>query len=372
MKAFFKHTLIYLVMLCLASSVYARGGAIGRVTTAATTSAETSAALAQESAASTDRTFAAAWQDHLNGAFVGFEGIDIRQMPEDTEYLASQELDTGAVKFNRIPTGYQWAWRVWLGVNLTGNDDVTASWMQIRLNDTRVINHPSNVLSLPRWSLRDIWENINGRYTSDLDEVYAVWGHRLKVNDRWELRWAAGAEYARINNTLTVTADVPTLAFLTFGYKGKSRLNSMGPRLELDAIWHVPYGCGFAIFAKTNLALLAGKRTVEMQNINLNPVVFIAIPDSFYDTDYTVVPKIGMRVGGSYSHVFGQAGAEGMTCCRLTTFTLELGWMEESWIHAIARAEQSNIGTFSYNVTDAQNFNVQGFFLGLNINSDWL
>lgn len=337
MKSLFKQTAISLVVFGMAGSLYA--------------------AVSKQ-----DNT---CWSPQLSGAFIGVEGLDL-QVQNTPDYVTVFPSAGGDFVTRKIPSSYQWNWRVYGGILFTENDDLTLSWMQLRTSNRNWFVNSNNVLIGPRWQVVDTWENISGRAIYDLDDVYAVWGHTINFNNPWSVRLAAGVEYARLNNRITVVENILSQGISDIGYASKSRLNGIGPRAELRATLHLPH-C-LALFGDVNAALFASKRISSLRPFNDDSDITLASVETH--NRFVVVPKMGARLGVSYSYVYGQAGAEG-TLCRLNTLSIEAGWQAESYIHAIEQVAGNNF-TSGFSDTGVANFGDQGVFVGLKFSSDWM
>ncbi|VVC75138.1 hypothetical protein AQUSIP_04150 [Aquicella siphonis] len=325
----------------------------------------------------------ASWSPSLSGAFIGVEGLDLRPQNGDLDYVTVfPSTSNGSFYTHAISPSYDWNWRVYGGIKFTENDDLTLSWMQMRTSDTDSISTSGLIngagYATPRWLSTYPWKNVSGKVTFDLDEAYLVWGHTVYFNNPWSVRFAGGVEYAKLNSKMTVTANPYYDTSDTFGFYSKSDMRGWGPRAEFDMTYHLPYG--FALFANANAALLVSTRDISLTAVNE-----LTADEDGGGIDYTnrhvVIPKLGMRLGASYSYVFGQAGAEGVPC-RTTTLTVDAGWQAESYIHAIERPDfgtssvetspnlvQSSSSSFS---TKTSNFGDQGLFVGIKLSTDWM
>lgn len=378
MKSFFKCSAISLAVLSLSGSVFAAG--------------------------------------QMTGAFLGVEGLYLQPRNGDLDYVTTYPAlsmsgltassDQNTITNHSISTDHNWDWRVYGGIKFTDNDDITLSWMRMRTSDSSSIsanNHSSDsyVYLQPRFLFDEPWENVRGHVTFDLDDIYGVWGHTINFNNPWSVRFAAGLEYAKLDSDLTVTANAPNgfpifvlqqpapYAIPDVGFTAENTMKGIGPRVEFDMTYHLPYG--FALFGKTNAALLVAERDISLEPV-LSEFVFGTNPQTdptwvFFPSDYStrhvVVPKFGARLGASYSYTFGQAGAEGMGG---TTLTVDAGWQAEAYIHAIERPDYGNFAYINDNVdiaknqiylsgnasTKVSNFTNQGLFLGVSVSSDWM
>lgn len=338
MKSLFKQTAISLVVFGMAGSIYA----------------------------AVSKHDNSCWEAQLSGAFIGVEGLDL-QVQNTPDYITVFPGDGGNFVTRKIPATYQWNWRVYGGILFTKNDDITLSWMQLRTSNQNSFINSNDVLIGPRWQVVDFWENISGRAIYDLDDVYAVWGHTINLNNPWSVRFAAGVEYARLNNRITVVENILSQGINDIGFASKSRLSGIGPRTELRATLHLPH-C-LALFGDANAALLASKRITSLRPFNDESDAALSSVETH--NRFVVVPKIGIRLGVSYSHVYGLAGAEG-TLCRLNTLSIEAGWQAESYIHAIEHVAGNNFNASGFADTGVVNFGDQGVFVGLKFSSDWM
>lgn len=351
MKTFFKRSAISVIVIGMASSAFAA------------------------SPQPANDSFSPAF----TGVFIGVEGLYLRPQNGDLDYVTVSPAAVGqAIQTHNISPDYSWDWRVYGGIKFTDNDDITASWMSMRNSETDHFLADGSVNSNPRWLYNGDWQNVAGKVNFDLDDAYLVWGHTVNFNNPWSVRFGVGVEYAKLDSDLTVSAWDPVVEDAFVGFTSESNLKGIGPRAEVDLTYHLPYG--FALYGKANVAALVSEREV-----NLTPTLATYDGDDYYGHDYSdrrvVVPKVGMRLGASYSYTFGQAGGEGP--CRTTTLTLDAGWQVESYIHAIERVEDSTISssilgmqsdqiTVGQSDTKTSNFGNQGLFVGLKVSSDWM
>lgn len=340
------------------------------------------------------------WSPSFTGAFIGVEGLDLRPLNGDLDYVTviPNTPNTANIPFNTnaINTSYDWGWRVYGGIKFSDQDDITLSWMQLRTSDNNSTFPTGTIsgilgVSTPRMLFDFPWDSVQGHVSFDLDDAYAVWGHTINFNNPWSVRFAAGVEYAKIDSDLTVSADgstffdVPNLALM--GFTSNSSLKGFGPRVEFDMTYHLPYG--FALFGNANAALLVSNRDISLNPVNASVFIpDIEDPETFtffnsnFSTRHVVVPKFGARLGASYTYVWGQVGAEGIPC-QTTSLTIDAGWQVESYIHAIERIDEGFVDTgiepglqpssvTSLASTKVSNFGDSGFFIGIKLGTDWL
>jgi hypothetical protein len=352
MKSFFKRSAISLVVLGMAGSVYA----------------------------GTPNHNYSSWCPHVSGAFIGVEGLDLRPMNGDLDYVTVFPTAVGGIfNTNQISTSYKWGWRVYAGLKVTENDDLTVSWMQLNTSQNNSVGLGGTDAASPRWlsEFEDIlaWNSVNGHVTFDLNDAYAVWGHTIYFNNPWSVRFAGGVEWAQLHSNMTVTGDSTTTAVGDVGFKAKNSTTGVGPRFEIDMTYHLPYG--FALFGNGNAALLVATRDLSLYPTNTTETVFDFFGSNYSDR-HVVVPKFGARLGASYSYTWGQAGGEG---CRTTTLMVDAGWQVESYIHAIERPDDPGFSTIPallpvtdghFAGTKVSNFSDSGLFLGIQLGTDWV
>lgn len=355
MKSFFKRTAVSVIVLGMAGSVYA--------------------AMPSKNSS---------WCPQVSGAFIGVEGLDLRPQNGDLDYVTvfpDSLATTGSFNNDAISTSYHWGWRVYAGLKITENDDLTASWMSLNtsMNDSVAptgtnLNGTSN--STPRWLFENDWVSATGHVNFKLDDAYAVYGHTIYFNNPWSVRFAGGVEWARVQSNMTVTADSGIPAGLgVVGFESKSNTRGVGPRAEFDMTYHLPYG--FAVFGNANAAMLVSTRDISLDPTNNTQDVDIFFTSDFSDR-HVVIPKFGARLGLSYSYTWGQAGGEG---CTATTLMVDAGWQAETFIHAIERPTNSfdntqallqSRSTTSFADTKVSNFSDSGLFLGVQLGMDWI
>lgn len=350
MKSFFKRSAISMIVLGMAGAAYA-------------------------APAKQQMSNAGMWSPHMTGWFIGVEGLDLRPDNGDLDYVTFNPTGSGPGVFstNAISTSYNWDWRIYGGVKFTDNDDITLSWLRMRTSESDSVSPNTSVNTTPRWLYSNDWDSVSGHVNFDLDDAYGVWGHTVHFNNPWSVRFAAGVEYARLESDLRVLAQDINGDFsgAVVGYTSKNDTKGFGPRGEFDMTYHLP--SNFALFANTNAALLVAQRDIAL-NAQVGDSDFEDDFDSsYFSKRHVIVPKLGMRLGLSYTMLFGQAGGEGMGGSSLT---LAAGWQVESYIHAIERVETSNESqngsSSEFQTTKTSNFGDHGLFLGLQFNSDWM
>lgn len=349
MRSFFKRSAISLIVLGMAGSSYA---------------------------AHTNNTM---WSPRLTGWFIGVEGLDLRPLNGDLDYVTFFPTNVATpFAVNAISPDYQWSWRFFGGIKFTDNDDITLSWMRMRASDNDTTDIFSSAATTPRWFFTNNWDTVQGDVDFDLDDIYGVWGHTINFNNPWSVRFAAGFEYAKLDSDMSVLSEDFDASDGLIGFQGDSHLKGWGPRVEIDMTYHLP--ANFALFANANAALLVSTRKISLNAQDLFNGEDESLFDINYSTRHVVVPKFGARLGVSYAAVFGQAGAEGGSC---TTLTIDAGWQVESYVHAIERPEQGFFSgglagaapaqsLSSFTSTKTSNFGDSGFFIGLKLSSDWM
>jgi hypothetical protein len=358
MKSFFKKTAVSMIVLGMAGSSYA----------------------AMSSTANTS------WSPHMKGWFIGIDALDLQPRNDDLDFVTVfPNTSTGAVNTKAISPDYDWGFRLFGGIKFGDNDDLTLGWTRFHTNDSSSISDPAGStpgslgVSQPRWLFSDNWKNINAKVNFDLDDVWLVMGHTINFNNPWSVRFAGGLEYAKLDSDMQVQATYGFLengVFETYGFENTLDLKGIGPRVEGNAVYHLPYN--FALFMDANAALLISRRDIALNTLNSAGISDV-FPSVTFSTRHVVVPHLGMRIGGNWSYYFGQAGGEG-TC---NVVTLEAGWQADTYIDAIERVNGSSSNSiatrlaqqrafFSSNTTTkVTNYSNQGLFLGVNFSSNW-
>lgn len=336
MKSLFKKSAISLLVMGMAGALHAHG------------------AVANNNAT---------WWPQYAGWFIGAEGLDLRPMNGDQDYVTTFPTATNSY-FSNYATSpdYQWSWRVYGGIKLTGNEDVVFSWTSMRASDKDSTGISDIGVASPRFLSSQSWDTVSGKVSFDLDDAYGVWGHTINFNNPWSIRFGAGLDYVNLNSDMTVGAqDFDDVEIGTQSVKVDSRLSGIGPRLEFDMTYHLPYNIG--VFANTNAALFVSTRKVSADSFASN--VDISEPDYSFSTRNVVIPKLGMKLGVNYTWIFAQQGPCG------SALTLDAGWQFDSYIHAIERPEFT-LNSEEFITTKTSNFGDQGWFLGAKYTMGWL
>lgn len=296
-----------------------------------------------------------------NGFFIGVEALDLRPMNGDLDFYSVYKNNSG-YNTHSISTDYDWGWRLFGGMRFGDNDDVTLSWLRLRSSSS---DHDDSSTYKYVQYISSGYDAVSAKVNFDLDEAYAVLGHTVHFNNPWSIRFAGGLTYARLDSDLKVTETFNrnNISFQPQGdvtAESDSTMKGWGPRAEFDLMYDL--GSNFALFANTNISLLVAKRELDIswyENSEFEG-------DYTFDTRNVVVPKLGLRLGASYTWMMGQAGAEGAGG---SSITLAAGWQVDSYIHAVERYKewQADLPT-----TKTSNFGDQGLFLGITFNSSWM
>ncbi|SRR5579885_3577526 len=319
-------------------------------------------------------------QFNVNGAFLGIDALSLQPRNDDLDFVTVfPNSSTGAVSTKAIPTDYDWGFNLFGGIKFGNHDDLTLDWMRLHTNDSSSIPNPTGSFSgvgesQPRWLFTDTWTNINAKVDFNLDDVSLVMGHIINFNNPWTIRYAGGLEYAQLDSDLLVQAGNLSIPDKVFGYDSPSDFKGIGPRVDGDAIYHLPYH--FALFMNANAALLIGRRDIEFNSLQTNALKFIC-PSINFTTPHVVVPRLGLRLGASYSYAFGSAGGEGSA----TILDMEAGWQAETYINAIERVDSNAIDYIDrFNTqpnfiqpvtTKITSFSDQGLFFGVKLSTNW-
>ncbi len=314
-----------------------------------------------------------AYAGTVTGAFIGIDGLDLQPRTGDLDFLTVAPGSTVA-SFNTyaINPSYSWDFRLWAGLNFCGNNDLTVSWIRFHTSDhndfgTPIDIVPSDILtSRPRWLNEGAWAEIYSSVNFNLDEVSAIFAHTLNLGP-WALRLGGGAEWARLDSDHFTRAN--DSGDTTVGYTDHSHLHGVGPRIEFDMTYRMPYGIG--AFAKTNLALLIASRETKLESFNVNDGLE---PDFNFSTRHPIIPKAGIKLGLCWSYLWGMGG-EGVSP-NASTVTLEGGWMAETYIHAVERSAGFDNPTLGSGLTSnvetrTSDYGFQGLFLGVKLNTGW-
>jgi hypothetical protein len=308
------------------------------------------------------------WTPHYTGFFVGAEGLDLRPLNGDVDYVTADPLTASGSFYNSaVSTSYQWGWRVYAGIRFTDNDDLTVSWMTYNPSNNDSVTNTAAQTLVPRWNASETtWSDVMGKVKNSFTDVYGVLGHNIHFNNPWSVRFAGGLEWTKLNSDFTVVATNSSSATLDgSGFDSTSHFRGFGPRVEFDVTYHLPYN--LALFADTNAALLVSTRKLSLEAIN--PPTDTTLNDStYFSTRHVVVPKFGTRLGASYTWIFGQAGGEG--AC-LSALKVDAGWQVETYVHAIERVEGRVGGPedTAFVTTKTSNYGDQGLFIGLEYSS---
>jgi hypothetical protein len=323
----------------------------------------------------------------VNGVFFGVDALSLQPRNDDLDYVTVfPDTSTGSVSTKAIPTSYDWGFNLFAGIKFGNNNDLTLDWWRLHTNDSSSIpNQTESLVSMlvwqtqPRWLFTDTWQDINAKVDFKLDDVSLVLGHTVNFNNPWSLRFGGGLEYAQLDSDMQVLATyvVPSAFGSTYGFESENDFKGIGPRVESNLIYHLPYN--FALFVDGDAALLIGRRDLGFDSLRTQggASTVNGFPSINFTTPHIVVPHLGMRIGVSYSYYFSQAGGD-YSC---NVLGLEAGWQADTFINAIERVEQNTVselpqlvgGISSSSVTTkVSSFSDQGLFFGVNFSSNWL
>lgn len=324
------------------------------------------------------------YADLITGFFGGIEGGYLQARNGDLTYLNIPPQNVGGVITSlSLPTNnQQWAYRLFGGVIFCGGDDITFSYLRFHTNDfARYENVGEQLFLSPRWLTPALvgWDQVISHVTFNLDDYYGVFGHTMQLAEPWRLRVGFGLEYARLDSDMFVKAHstivFPFRQFL--GYTAENGDRGIGPRLEVNIAYALPYSLG--VFAKSNAALLISHRNIDLDT---EDPLFGVFPSFHFKQRTVAIPKFGMKVGAGYYFTYAPVGAEGAALAvPSTTFGLEAGWEAETFVHAIERPDpitnvsqpgmQGHPIVFNWK-THVSNYSYQGPFLTATLATNWL
>lgn len=315
----------------------------------------------------------------FKGAFVGADYLYMEAMNGDQDYVTVfPSSNLGGINNYTINNDFHSGYQVFGGIKFGDMDDMTGSWTRLHTSDfSSITPHGatpgSSPLSVPRWAFEANWVNITGRASYDLDDAYLVIAHTINFNNPWSVRFGAGAEYSRIYSVMTVQNNFGP-GFFAAGYEGVSDMHGVGPRVEADMMYHLPYG--FTLFANGNVALLDSDRGIALNTLNAADG---KCPSQNDGPRKVLIPKFGIKAGLSFSYKFCQIWRCGTESA--TTLTIEAGYQAESYVHAVERFLTVDSLLAGYNTTQGydpfvdtktSNYGYQGLFVNANINLDMI
>ncbi|KTC68859.1 major outer membrane protein [Legionella birminghamensis] len=288
--------------------------------------------------------------------FAGIDALYLEPRNDDLDYVTV--YSSGYTKTHNVNLDYDWGFRLYGGVKLLNNNDITIAWQRLHTNDLDNIGSDGNQPVEPRWLTFFPWEYIRGKSSFDYDEVSGVFAHTKDFANGWLVRYGAGAEYAEIDSRLSVKGR--TTDFVERGYSNVSDFHGFGPRVEADIFYNLYQD--ISVFASANSALLIGERTFALHALDLD-----GTSRDFADRS-VVVPKFGLRVGLDYKKSFDLTGSTSL-------IDLQLGWQAETYIDPIERPSTGLIGgegSVGVVLPRTSNFSNQGLFFGVKLTSDCL
>lgn len=296
---------------------------------------------------------------YLTGFYVGLNGVDFQSRNGDQDFIqvfpASQQSD---FNINTLSSRYHSGFAVFGGINFC-EDDIAFNWLRFNSNDQNPFGTPTStsiIVSQPRWENFSLWKNIYSRVRYDLDAAYVVIGHTIHPTV-WDIRFAAGLEYVNLDSNMFVTSNLLSTPGVTYGHDASSRLKGIGPRIEVDMNYHLPYQ--FSLYGNANLALLSSTRSVVLNNLNTLDNTNFAV-NLTRRTIY--VPKFGMKLGVNYEYAFCMQDELGNQV--RNSLLLQAGWMVDSYIHVVERVSNDSVNT----ATTISNYSYSGFFFGFTAN----
>lgn len=314
-----------------------------------------------------------AYASTMSGVFIGVDALDMQPRNGDMDFVnLFPAADGGEVFTESVHPSFTWDFRLFGGIKFCGNDDLTISWTHFHTNNFNYdVADPTDGANV-RWldfASGTGWTDIFATVQYNLDDVSGVFGHTINLM-AWNFRFAGGLEWTKLNTYMTVGATDTTGAFSN---EAISDLHGFGPRVEFDMTYNMPWG--FAAFAKTNAALLIANRHIELEATQPTTVTDI---DSYdWSRRHVVVPKLGIKLGLSFGHVWGDVGGEGAVGSP-TFVSLEAGWQAEAYIHAVERPEGfgnddglSATDQFSNLSTKTSNYAYEGLFVGVTFATSW-
>ncbi len=261
----------------------------------------------------------------------GLEALYQQTDNSDFQY-AIVEGGTDANEVNRTKTvdpDHHWGGHADVTYNFAGNGRfVTLGYTHLDTDDSNstavaagnnqgptrsFIRDPLNLgVLLP--SVDGNWDTARGKQDDDYDAVDLVFGQRIDVGQRVQLKPYGGLRYADIDQRDRVTYTSLEADNTTDTATGrlKSEFEGIGPRFGVDA--SVKLGMGFAVTGRIAGSLLVGdldekasSSFVDGSNADNNTSEVHKI-----DSKHRVVPEADARLGLNYTHAFNNDTALGV------------------------------------------------------------
>lgn len=173
------------------------------------------------------------------------------------------------------------------------------------------------------------------------DAVNLEFGQHVDFGESTNIRFHAGAQFARVKNSITRSySGLAGVANFNGASYTQSTFNGFGPRFGMDSSYD--WNNGFSVYGNLGAAVLVGTGKLSQSFATINNGV------NFSASKTVMVPELEGKLGAGYTYAMAQGD-----------LTLDAGWM---WVEYIG-ALQHNL--FSVRTINDSNVGFQGPFLGL-------
>lgn len=225
------------------------------------------------------------------------------------DYFDSVTVNNNTV-YGGVDHNWGWGFEIEGSYHFNTGNDFNINWYHFRKSHNRYFGLGTIVDPTLYLSYEPQWDAVNFEF-----------GQHVDFGDQKNIRFHAGAQYARLKRESSLTV-VGVGSFVN----GDREFNGFGPRMGMDMSYDLVNG--FSIYGKGAAAVLAGESKFS----------FVAGPGAAYVSGERdiLVPEIEGKLGAAYTYAMAQGD-----------LTLDVGYMWVQYInshHAGFVSSQTNFG----------------------------
>jgi len=247
---------------------------------------------------------------------------------------------------NNLPDPWAWGFQLEAGYHYGTGSDTNLNWYHVNNSASKTPNLAGNAVALTNYTSATIPTNSTAVFSINpkWDEVNLEFGQHVDFGDTKSVRFHGGIEYARLDNTGSVTVNIPTNAVSVYASNSAS-YNGFGPRVGLDLNYN--WGNGLGIYANGATSLLAG--SVKFSSYGNLISSGITSSYSLSGSSTSIVPELESKLGIQYDYPLAQGD-----------LNFDFGWL---WINYFN--SHSNVSSYSSEQVVAGDFGLQGLYFGV-------
>lgn len=232
--------------------------------------------------------------------------------PVSESFAGFRTTSAGNTRFDEFDRNWDWGFKLEGSYHFNTGNDININWYHFD-NDTNHNHHGQTVFFGTPAVGADFFARV--RVQPEWDAVNIEVGQLANFGEQKHIRFHAGAQYARVEDT--IRARIAVAGVGDFGVRSESTFNGFGPRVGADLAYD--FGNGLAVYGNGAGSILVGD-----SKFSFNDASSVLGFGSLHGSKTAIVPEVDAKLGATYTFALAQGD-----------FSLDAGYMWVNYFDAV-------------------------------------